>query len=317
MILDWRKIKKPIIALAPMADITDEPFSLICKKMGAEVIFREMVSAEAIVRGSAKTLKMCEFKKSERPIIQQIFGKDPQVMARAAKIIAKKFRPDGIDINMGCPAKKIIADFNGASLMRDPKLAAEIIREVKKTVSVPVSVKTRTGWSDEKEILEFSKIIEKAGGDLITIHGRTKKQGYSGKANWQIIGEVKKQLAIPVILNGDIFSAEDAQRALEQTRCDGIMIARGAIGNPWIFRQTKNLLNKNIVPQKITAVEIKKIVLEHAKLHLKFYGQDKILTFRKHLVQYFKGVLGAKKLREKLVKISTLKELEKILKETR
>lgn len=314
--LNWKKIKKPIIALAPMADITDGPFSLICKKMETEVIFREMVSAEAIVRGSEKTLKMCGFSEKERPVVQQIFGKEPRVMAEAARIIAGKFKPDGLDINMGCPARKIISDFNGASLMRNPKLAAEIIREVKKTANVPVSVKTRTGWSDEKEILEFSKIVEEAGADLITVHGRTKKQGYAGRANWQIIGEVKKQLSIPVILNGDIFSAVDAKRALEQTGCDGIMIARGAIGNPWIFRQTKDLLDKNIEPKEITPEERKKIVLRHAKLHLKFYGQDKAHTFRKHSVQYFKGVPGAKRIRERLVKITTPEELEKILRET-
>lgn len=313
--LNWKKTKKPIIALAPMADITDEPYSLICKKNGAEVIFREMVSAEAIVRGSEKTLKMCEFQKKEHPIIQQIFGKNPETMAKAAKIIMEKFNPDGIDINMGCPAKKIVSDFNGASLMCDPKLAAQIVKAVKKAVNVPVSVKTRTGWSDAKEILKFSKIIENAGSDLITVHGRTKKQGYTGKANWQIIGKVKKQLSIPVILNGDIFSAEDAKRAIEKTACDGVMIARGAIGNPWIFKQTMELLKNNKQPREITLKERKKIVLEHAKLHLKFYGQNKIYTFRKHLVQYFKGIPEAKKLRKKLIKISTLKELEKILKE--
>ncbi len=315
---NWQKQKKPIIALAPMADYTDEPFSLICKKFGVDVIWREMLSAEALARGSEKTLKMAKINKKERPVILQIFGKDPKTMAEAAKLLEKKFKPDGIDINMGCPAKKIVSDFNGASLMKNTALAAEIIKTVKAAIKVPVSVKTRLGWKDKKEILKFSKIIEKAGADLLTIHGRTKEQGYSGKADWEIIGQVKKQLKIPVILNGDITSSKDASRALELTGCDGIMIGRGALGQPWIFQEMKALwrhrADKKNPPKEISTAERKKIILEHARLHEKRYGKKSMVTFRKHLLFYFRGLPAAKTIRKKLVEVKNMDELKEVLK---
>lgn len=311
--LNWQKEKKPIIALAPMADMTDESFSVICKKLDAPFIFREMVSSEALVRGSKKTLAMARFSEKNRPLVQQIFGANPQVMAKAAKIIEQKFAPDGIDINMGCPAKKIISQNAGADLIKNPELAIKIIKAIKKFIKIPLSVKTRTGWSSAKEILTFASLIEKAGADLITVHGRTKIQGYSGKANWRIIGKVKNILTIPVILNGDIFNADDARRALEETGADGLMIGRGALGNPWIFKQIKDLLNKNIKPKEITLLERKKIALKHAKLHVKHYGLNSLTTFRKHLLLYFKGAAGTKKIRIKLAQIKTYEELEDIL----
>ncbi len=330
--------KKPIIALAPMADLTDSPFCRVCREVTAEsghpegiegtpfIIFREMVSSEAIVRGNEKTLRMCGFKKIERPIVIQLFGSKPEVMAKAAEIVMKKFQPDGIDINMGCPVPKItgknspLTPFNntqnkslktgaGAALMKNPELAAQIIGAVKKAVGA-VSVKTRLGWAKDDEILEFAKRLEDAGVSAVTIHGRTKKEGYSVAANWKMISQVKKILSIPVIANGDIRSAEDAKRCFEETGADGIMIGRAALGNPWIFNEVQS---SKLKVQK-NKEEIKNIVLRHAKLHLEYYGEKSIVTFRKHLLYYFKGEMapGAKELRKKLSRVSSLEELKKI-----
>lgn len=302
----WKKIKKPFIGLAPMADYTDSPFSLICREFGADVIYREMVSAEAVVRGNKKTLKMAEFDEAERPVILQIFGKNHAIMAEAAKILEEKYAPDGIDINMGCPARKIVSSFNGASLMREPESAAEIIKAVKSAVKIPVSVKTRTGWSDEKEILKFSSAIEAAGADAIAIHGRTKAMGYSGRANWEIIGQVKKRLKIPVIANGDIADYASFKKAMEISGADGCLIGRGAVGNPWIFKNIKN--KKDARP---SFYEIKKIIFKHAERHLKCHGE--LVSFRKHLLSYFKGAPGAKKMRAALARIKSLDDLTDIL----
>ena len=307
----WRKIKKPIVGLSPMADYTDSPFSLICKKFGANIIYREMVSAEALARGSEKTLKMADFDKKERPIILQIFGKEPAIMAEAAKILEEKYRPDGIDINMGCPAKKIISDFNGASLMRELKLAAKIVEAVKAAASAPVSVKTRTGWERETEILLFAKIIEEAGADAIAIHGRTKKMGYGGKANWEIIGKVKSAVKIPVILNGDVVDCKSFKEAFAISGADGVLIARGALGRPWIFQNIKN--REDMAP---SFEELKKIILEHAKLHIARYGERGMITFRKHLAAYFTGFHGAKKMRKKAVRVTNFEELKIIFKQS-
>lgn len=320
MSFNWKQLKKPFIGLSPMADYTDSPFSLVCKKFGADVIYREMVSAEAVVRGNEKTLKMAAFDKKERPIILQIFGQNPKTMAEAARVLEEKYGPDGIDINMGCPARKIISEFNGASLMKEPKLAAKIVEAVKSAVACQVSVKTRTGWSDEKEILKFAPILEAAGADAIAIHGRTKAMGYGGRANWEIIHNVKNTLTIPIILNGDIVDFLSFKKAIEITGADGVLIGRGALGFPWIFQNIKK--KKDARP---SLAEIKKIILGHARLHLAHYGErallrqgyegQGIITFRKHLVFYFKGAPGAKKIREKMVQVESLKDLVEALKE--
>lgn len=304
----WKTAKKPIIALAPMADYTDGPFSLICKKFGADVIYREMVSAEALVRGNEKTLGMADFDEKERPMILQIFGQDPKTMAQAAAILEERFHPDGIDINMGCPARKIVSNFNGACLIKEPKLAAKIVEAVKGAVAIPVSVKTRTGWADEKEILKFAPLLEKAGARAIAIHGRTKAMGYSGKANWKIIGRVKEKLSIPVLANGDIVDFLSFKNAMEITGADGVLIGRGALGNPWLF---ENLKKKKDARPPLS--EIKKVILKHAKSHTAHYGE--LVSFRKHCLNYFKGAPGAKKIRETLAQIKSLKDLIKALKE--
>ncbi len=336
----WFETKKPILILAPMADYTDGPFGHICRKYSGKefVIFKEMVSSEALFRGNEKTLKMCKFDKIEKPLVVQIFGDKPEVMAKAAQIIEAKFKPDGIDLNMGCPVPKIAQKTAaGAALMKNPTLAAEIVKSVKKAVKLPVSVKTRLGWSNPEEIIKFAVILEKAGADLITIHGRTKTQGYFGTADWETIAKVKKILKIPVIANGDIIDGASAKKCLEITGADGLMIGRGALGKPWVFQEVKS--RKLKVESDVIARpegswqshylqesmgllrsarndndKIIKIILKHARLHEKYYKQGNLVTFRKHLAFYFKGIPGMKETRAKLMQIKEYEELEKILK---
>lgn len=300
--------EKNKLFLAPMADLTDSPFCFICRKVAGKnfVIFREMLSAEAIVRKSPKTMKKCSFKRKERPIIHQLFGSNPETIVQAAKIIVDKFGTDGIDINMGCPVPKITnKNKAGAALMKNHDLAVEIVEKLKKAnLGVSISVKTRLGWDNKNDILEFSKKLEKAGVDFISIHARTKKQAYSGEADWEMIAKVKENLSIPVIANGDIASIDDIKKCLEITKADGVMIGRGALGNPWIFSNEKKDIKK-----------IKKIVLLHAKNHQKFYGKKfGLRTFRKHLLLYFKGVSNIKEIKLELVKVENIRQLKKVLK---
>ncbi|MFA6426882.1 MAG: tRNA-dihydrouridine synthase family protein [Candidatus Magasanikbacteria bacterium] len=332
---------KPIIALAPMADYTDQPFSILCrevqelrkKEKGIHkefIIFREMVSAEAIVRGNEKTLNMCKFEEIERSIVLQLFGSKPEVIVEAARIITEKFfnpkmesfeRPFsplrsardefGVDINMGCPVPKIAGKADsGAALMKDHNRAVEIVKALKNAnLGVPISVKTRLGWSKEGEILEFAQKLEQAGVDALSIHGRTKVQGYSGKANWEMIGEAKKCVKIPVIANGDITSPEDIERCLETTGADGVMIGRGALGNPWLLSSIAN--HRSL----ISLQERKDVILRHAQLQIQHYGERGIVGLRKHLAFYFKGLEGMKEIRSKLVRVNTIEEIEEIVEE--
>lgn len=311
-------MKRPIVALSPMADMTDSAFCRtvrFCNAAMSEdrtIVFREMVSSEAVVRGNEKTLGMTEIHPDERPLVQQIFGSDPSVMAEAARRIEAEHHPEGFDINMGCPVYKIVHTFNGAALMKDPKLAAEIVRAVKAVITVPLSIKIRTGWSDARECFDFARVLEDAGADLITVHGRTKCQGYSGVSDWLRISEVKKQVSIPVLANGDIHRAHQVSEALKITGCDGVLIARGALGNPWFFAQTQAALSGEPVPE-VSRGERIRVVLQHARWHVEQYGERGLVSFRKHLAWYFKGVPGAKELRQQLVRINTLAELTSLL----
>lgn len=313
--MKWFKNKNPIITLAPLADYTDSPFCHICRQVGGQdfVIFREMVSSEAITRGNAKTLKMCEFDAIERPIVLQIFGSEPSVMAMAAKIIVDKFKPDGLDINMGCPVPKVTGKVNaGASLMKDPARATAIVKAIKAMkLGLPLSVKIRLGWAKADEILTLAPKLAQAGVDLLTIHGRTKIQGYSGQADWEMIGRVKQIVSIPIIANGDVDSPEDMVRCLSTTKADGLMIGRGALGNPWIFKPAGG-------GSAVNRAERAKIILQHARLHLEHYGERGLVTFRKHLAWYFKGnrmleVKNIKQLRANLVRVKTATELKDVL----
>ncbi|MBI2475204.1 tRNA dihydrouridine synthase DusB [Candidatus Uhrbacteria bacterium] len=339
MILDWKKLKRPILALAPMADMTDSAFcrtvmGVTESKKSIEsmeitepailthltpltprlIVFREMVSSEAVVRENKKTINMTTINPVERPIVQQLFGSDPDVMAEAARKIEEEHYPEGFDINMGCPVYKIVHNFNGAALMNEPDRATEIVKKMKAAVSVPVSVKIRTGWSDSKQCLEFARVLENAGADMITVHGRTKIQGYSGKSDWDRIREVKQRVSIPVLANGDIHTAELTLKALEQTGCDGVSIARGALGNPWIFQQISEMLDgKTSTPVSWNKrVEVMKT---HFAFHIEQYGERGVSTFRKHVSWYLRGIAGAKKYKEKLHIVKTVEEVNFILDE--
>ncbi|MEK7614774.1 MAG: tRNA dihydrouridine synthase DusB [Patescibacteria group bacterium] len=320
MILDWKKLPRPIIALSPMADMTDSAFCRAVRSVSPThqhsplIVFREMVSAEAVVRGNEKTLGMTEIHPDERPIVQQLFGSDPDVMAEAARIIQEQHHPEGFDINMGCPVYKIVHNFNGAALMKEPALATQIIKKIKEVVSVPLSIKIRTGWSDPNECLEFSKVIEAAGADMITIHGRTKAQGYSGQSDWNQIAKMKQGVSIPVLANGDIHTAPLTLKALETTQCDGILIARGALGNPWIFQQIYDLLDGK-TPHAVTLEERIAMIKTHLGFHVEQYGERGVPTFRKHLSWYFRGVDGAKPYKDRLHAALTVVDVESVLNE--
>lgn len=306
---DWSTQPKPIVALSPMADMTDSAFCRVAKKFAAPVVFREMISAEGLVHGSERSLEMGRFVDEERPIIQQLFGADPASMAEATRLIDENFNPDGFDINMGCPVYKIVSNFNGAALMREPERATQIIKAMQAVVpNKPVSVKIRLGWSDPTDCLEFIKVIEAAGAALVTIHGRTKAQGYSGVADWEMVGRAKQQVKIPVLCNGDVHSPEAAVKALAVSGCDGLLIARGALGNPWIFQQiAAAIVGKQWIETPIE--ERIAIAREHGHLHAAQYDGD-LISFRKHLTWYFKGSRGARAFREQMMKISNLAELD-------
>lgn len=310
----WISTQKPIIALSPMADMSDSPFCLTAKELGAELMFREMVSSEALVRGSKKTLEMAKFDEKERPLIQQLFGGDPNTMAKAASIIEDNFHPDGFDINMGCPVYKIVSNFNGAALMKEPKRAQEIVKAMKKAVSKPVSVKIRLGWNDPHEALDFAPRLEEAGADALTIHGRTKAQGYSGKSDWEMIGRVRERVSIPVLANGDIHRPEQVAEALAITGAAGVLIARGCLGNPWFFQNARKMCEgENGTP--VSLHERKRIMLLHANRHTAHYGEKSIVTFRKHLSWYLKGIPHVKEVREKMMKVLTFTDFEMLLEE--
>ncbi len=315
MNLDWKQLKRPIIALSPMADMTDSAFCRVVKKVSPDctpVVFREMVSAEAVTRGNEKTLGMTDIHPDERPLVQQLFGSDPDMMAEATRIIDAEHNPDGFDVNMGCPVYKIVHNFNGCALMQDPERAAEIVRKMKAVTSKPVSVKIRLGWIDPTDCFAFAKTLEEAGADMITIHGRTKAQGYSGESDWNMIRQLKEKLSIPVLANGDIFTAPLIIKALEETKCDGVLIARGALGNPWIFSQAHELIaGKPATP--ITLDERINTISNHLRLHIEQYGDRSVPTFRKHLTWYLKGLDGAKRFKAELHTAITQEQVEQIL----
>ena len=317
--IDWNTFPRPIVALAPMADMSDLPFCLLCKQHGTPLMFREMVSSEAVVRLNEKTLKMATFDERERPLVQQIFGSDPATMAEAARIIEERFHPDAIDINMGCPVYNIVTNFNGAFLIKEPKRAEAIIRAMKAAVSVPVSVKTRLGWNKDTDCLDFVKVVEAAGADLISIHARTKEQGYSGVANWDRAGEARAQVPnTPFLVNGDITTPELAAEAMRRSGADGVLIGRGMLGNPWFAKQVQDHL---VGRGRVDAIDPYTIndriaaIREHARMQVLHYGEHGLVKLRKHLPWYFKGMSGWKDVRSKLVRISTLRELEEALQE--
>lgn len=308
-------IKNPFI-LAPMAGITSTTFRSICKSMGASLVVGEMVSDKALIYKSKKTYDLLKMQEDERPISQQIFGSDEKSLAKAAKIVEDYMHPDIIDINMGCPVTKVaIKSGAGSALLKDLEKIKKIVSNVVKNVSVPVTVKIRSGW-DEKHInaVEVAKICEEAGASAIFIHARTKKQGYSGNANWNIIKEVVKSVSIPVIGNGDIKNAEDALRMMKETGCQGVMIARASLGNPWIFKQCLEIMNTG----KIKTIIKNNDIIDMMKDNIIKLVQEKgekigVLELRTQLMYYLKKLPKTKEIKLKINKAQSQDELLNII----
>ena len=303
------------IILAPMAGVTDLPFRLLCKEQGAGLLCMEMVSAKAIYYNNKNTEALMEIDERERPVSLQLFGSDADIMSEMAKKIEEK--PfDILDINMGCPVPKVAGNGEGSALMKNPELVREIVFKVVKAIEKPVTVKIRKGF-DEAHVnaVEIAKIIEDCGAAAVAVHGRTREQYYSGKADWDIIRQVKEAVSIPVIGNGDVTGPESAKKMIEETGVDGIMIGRAARGNPWIFNQIKEYLETGVLPKKPDLSEVREMMLRHARMQLECKGEyTGIREMRKHVAWYTAGYPNSAKLRAKINEVETYEELTDLLK---
>jgi nifR3 family TIM-barrel protein len=304
----------PLI-LAPMAGVSEAPFRQICRRMGADVVLSEFLSSEAIRRRIRTTLEGAEFEPVERPIGIQIYGADPNAMAEAAGLITEHYQPEFIDINFGCPVKKVVQRNGGSGCLRDMDLVTRIIRAVGAATHLPVTVKTRSGWSDEsRDPVSIALRMQDAGARAFTLHARTRTQMFSGKANWDEIARVVEALDIPVIGNGDLETAHDIVRMRDHTGCAGVMVGRGAFGNPWLFRDGQALLASRQVAPPPDAAERFAIALDHARLALRLQGDTRrtVMEFRKHLGWYTRGLHGSSALRQRLFQIESIAEAEAI-----
>jgi nifR3 family TIM-barrel protein len=303
------------LLLAPMAGVSEAPFRQICRQMGADVVLSEFLSSEAIRRRIKNTLEGAEFEPCERPIGIQIYGSDPAAMAEAAALITEHYAPEFIDINFGCPVKKVVQRNGGSGCLRDMDLVERIIRAVIGATHLPVTVKTRSGWSDQtRDPVGIALRMQDAGAKAFTLHARTRTQMFTGKANWDEIAQVVEALDIPVIGNGDVQTPEDIVRMRNHTGCAGVMVGRGAFGNPWLFRDAQALLAGEPKPAPPTAAERFGVALQHARLALRLQGDTRktVIEFRKHLGWYTKGLHGASDLRQRLFQIESIAEAEAI-----
>jgi nifR3 family TIM-barrel protein len=302
--------------LAPQAGVSESPFRRLCRVHGADVVVSEFVSAEGIRRHDRRTHGYLRFNDEERPIGIQIFGGDPQAMADAAALVEEVYEPDFLDINFGCPVKKVVTRNGGSGCLRDLDLVQSIIRAVRAAISIPTTVKIRSGWSeDTRQPVEIALRCQDAGAMALTLHARSRTQMYSGVANWDEIAAVKAALDIPVIGNGDVWTGEDARRMHDHTGCDGIMIARGSHGAPWIFGQARAALEGRPVPADPDPVERFRIVLEHARLAVAWETDEEkaMVEFRKHLGWYTKGLPNGRILRQELFAVTRIEEAERLL----
>lgn len=302
--------------LAPMAGVTDLPFRLLCKEQGAGLLCMEMISAKALQYKNKNTKALLAIHPDEYPVSLQLFGSDPKIMSEMAKMI-EELPFQILDINMGCPVPKVVRNGEGSALMKNPELVHEIVSAVSKAIKKPVTVKIRKGFDDDNiNAVEIAKIIEDAGGAAVAVHGRTREQYYSGKADWDIIRRVKEAVSIPVIGNGDVTDAASAEALVEQTGCDGIMIGRGAEGNPWIFKQILHYMETGETLARPTQHEVKEMMLRHARMQVEYKGgATGIREMRKHVAWYTAGFPHSAKLRAAINQVESLQALEQMLNE--
>lgn len=304
------------VLAAPMAGVTDKTFRIIAKKFGCGLVCTEMVSDKAIIYNNQRTWKLFDLTGEKKPVAVQIFGSEPAVMARAAAVVVES-GADLVDINMGCPTPKIVKNGEGSALMRNVSLAGRIVEAVVKSVPVPVTVKMRLGWDEEHiNVLEVARAVEESGAAAVTVHGRTRAQFYAGRANWAMIGQVADALSIPVIGNGDIWQATDAREMIAQTGCSGVMIGRGAMGNPWLFRQTVTLLQEGRVLPDPTPEQKIRMALTHLDMVVADKGEYiGVREMRKHLAWYIKGLRGAARMRERINALEKVDQVKSALAE--
>ena len=302
------------VFLAPMAGVTDLPFRLLCKEMGCGLVYSEMVSAKGILYDNKNTTELLEIDPNERPVAVQLFGSDPEILGAMAKKI-EPYPIDIIDVNMGCPAPKIVKNGEGSCLMKTPELVGKIVKSLVESQSKPVTIKFRKGFDDDHiNAVEIAKIAEANGASAVAVHGRTREQYYSGKADWDIIKQVKAAVNIPVIGNGDVFTPQDAKNLFEHTGCDAIMVGRGAQGNPWIFKRILHYLETGELLPEPTAEEKVGKALRHSQMLIDYKGEYiGVREMRKHMAWYMKGLPGAAELRGKLNHAENMEQLEVLL----
>jgi len=308
------KFDKPVCS-APMAGISDKAFRLLLKEMGCDLVWTEMISAKALTYKNAKTFGILDVSREKQPVVVQLFGGEPEIMAEGAKLAVEQ-GAEILDINMGCPAPKVTKNCEGSALLKDLPLASQVAKAVAAVVRIPVTVKFRLGWEAGSLVaVELAKRLEHAGVSALIVHGRTRDQFYSGKADWQAIAEVKRAVNIPVIGNGDVWEPQDASLMLERTGCDGVMIGRGALGNPWIFARTRHFLQTGELLPGPDAKQRIEMAQRHLKLLLSFKGELAVQEMRKHAAWYIKGLRDAARIRELVMKAKTPEEMNGVLQE--